>query len=102
LNRAQTPRLLGVEPKTLAERGAFMFVGGQKTGWTALEERLTDDAVPAIGDEQTVTWALGRKLGDTINYVDEHGKTFKLRIVGVIAPSILQGSLVISEKTFSE
>jgi len=114
LNRAQQPRLLGVRPEELAKRGAFAFVGqasslptekGRATKMVAPQWELLDqpgDAVPAIGDEATVRWALGKKLGDTLPYTDERGRTFQLRIVGVLANSILQGSLVISEKNFTE
>jgi ABC-type lipoprotein release transport system permease subunit len=94
LNRAQRPRLLGVRTEELAKRGAF----GSK--WELLEQR--GDAIPAMGDEATVRWALGKKLGDTLPYTDERGRTFQLRIVGVLANSILQGSLMISEKNFTE
>ncbi len=94
LNRAQQPRLLGMKPEELANRGAF---GGK---WDLLNQ--SGDAVPAIGDEATVKWALGKKLGDTLTHTDEHGRTFQLRIVGVLANSILQGSLVISERNFIE
>ncbi len=96
LNRAQQPRLFGVVPEELARREAF---GGK---WSRLNQREVDGAVPAIGDEQTVTWALGKKLGETLAYTDEHGKMFKIRIVEVLASSVLQGGLVISEKNFVE
>ena len=43
---------------------------------------------------------MGKKVGDTIDYVDERGQTFKVRIVGAVANSILQGSLVIDEAEF--
>ena len=56
--------------------------------------------LPVIGDEQTVTWALGRKLGDTLPAVDEHRQAFPLRIVAVLPGSILQGGLVMAEKNF--
>jgi len=120
LNRAQQPRLLGVPTAELARRHAFTFVqtlapaptapaaprpGGHVAdaagrGWLALSQPQPDGAVPAIGDEQTVTWALGRKLGDTLPCTDERGRTFQLRIVGVLAGSILQGSLLIAERNF--
>ena len=118
LNRAQQPRLLGVKPEELVKRGAFAFIGGglgtarptnDKVGrdvpsrrWELLSELQTDGTVPAIGDEATVKWALGKKLGDTLPYTDERGRTFQLRIVGMLANSILQGSLVISAKHFTE
>jgi ABC-type antimicrobial peptide transport system permease subunit len=56
--------------------------------------------IPAIGDANSIQWALGKKLGDTIDYVDEQGRAFKLRLVGAVANSILQGSLLIDEAEF--
>ncbi len=94
LNRAQQPRLFGVKPEELAKRKAF---GGK---WELLEQ--SGDAVPAIGDEQTVVWSLGKKLGETLAYTDERGQTFTIRIVEVLASSVLQGGLLISEKNFVE
>jgi ABC-type antimicrobial peptide transport system permease subunit len=49
-----------------------------------------------------VYWALGRNVGDTIDYVDEHGRGFKLKIVGMTANTILQGSLLIDEHAFTQ
>jgi ABC-type antimicrobial peptide transport system permease subunit len=58
------------------------------------------DEVPAIGDANSIEWALGKKVGDTIDYTDERGQTFKVRLVGAVANSILQGSLLIDEAEF--
>ena len=96
LNRAQQPQLLGVAPSELAKREAF---GGD---WKLLNLPAAGGAVPAIGDEATVVWALGKKVGDTLAYPDGHGRTFQIRIVALIPNSILQGSLVIAEKSFVE
>ena len=41
-----------------------------------------------------------KKVGDTIDYVDERGQPFKVRIVGAVANSILQGQLIIDEAAF--
>jgi putative ABC transport system permease protein len=116
LNRAQNPRLLGVKPELLAERGAFTFakladgVTPEKP-WLALKrgefypkkgQPLAGDEVAAIGDAQSIQWALGKKIGDTINYTDERGRSFKVKIVGAVANSILQGSLIIDEAAFVE
>ena len=106
LNRAQNPRLLGVRPELLAERESFTFAevmpGVDKTKpWLALKRPAGDDAVPTIGDEASILWAMGRKVGDTMDYTDERGRTFKLRIVGAVANSILQGNLVIDETEFT-
>jgi len=52
-------------------------------------------------------WALSggdpmksKKLGDTLDYTDEHGNAFKVKFVGQIADSILQGNLIIPESDF--
>jgi putative ABC transport system permease protein len=100
LNRAQQPRLLGVNPQLLQSRRAFTFT--KDNVWTILRERLPDGALPAIGDANSIRWALGKKVGDTLDYVDERGNAFKLRIVGAVANSILQGSLLIDEPAFIE
>ena len=97
LNRAQQPRLLGVRPEEFARREAFAFLSG---AWSLLERSESDGAIPAIGDEPTVTWALGKKVGDVIALTDDHGRAIKLRIVGVLGSSVLQGGLLISEQNF--
>jgi ABC-type antimicrobial peptide transport system permease subunit len=131
LNRAQKPRLLGVKPELLAQRGAFTFAkvaqpsrlnatdaGGTsvlRSPWMLLErgrapadpqvkaeirdavEGVPTNEVAAIGDLSSILWAMGKKVGDTIEYVDERGQAFKVRIVGAVANSILQGSLLVDE-----
>ena len=96
LNHAQQPQLLGVRPEELAKRGAF------GASWKLLEQLPADGAVPAIGDEATVTWALGKKVGDTLPVADARGRIFQVRIVGLAVNWILQGSLVLAEKSFVE
>ncbi len=114
LNRAQAPRLLGVKPELLADRGAFTFAtlaagADEKHPWLTLKrgefhpihgQPLAADEVAAIGDAASIVYALGKKVGDTLAYTDEHGRPFKLRLVGALANSILQGSLVIDEAEF--
>jgi len=102
LNRAQKPRLLGVDPELLRQRGAFTFVKAMRgqdlaKGWGLLHGE-GDDEVPAVGDAASIQWALGKKVGDTLDYVDEWGRPFRVRLVGAVANSILQGQLVISEQ----
>src|SRR5262249_45692895 len=106
LNRAQTPRLLGVQPERLARLDAFTFAKidkrlGVQPRWWLLNAKLPDGCVPAIGDEASIVWALGKKVGDTLTYLDERGNEFQVRIVGALANSILQGNLVISEEQFT-
>ncbi|MHA3770990.1 FtsX-like permease family protein [Verrucomicrobiota bacterium sgz303538] len=100
LNRALQPRLLGVRPDDLASRKAFQFASKQGN-WEALNA-AADDAVPATVDQATLMWALQMKLGDTIEYTDDRGQSFKVRFVGSLAGSMLQGNVLISEQRFIE
>jgi hypothetical protein len=125
LNRAQTPRLLGINPREFQERKAFTFAQLADASyatrpWLLLEKEgqrrpaavpsdaaqpsvpleKEGDEIPAVGDEATITWALHKKIGDTIAYTDEQGRPFKVRLVGAVANSILQGSLLVAEPAF--
>ncbi len=114
LNKAQNPRVVGVNPQLLGERGAFTFAAvadGSDPGnpWSALRRGaftpktatpLATDEIPCIGDFNSLMWALQKKVGDTIPMTDELGRPFKLRIVGAVKNSILQGNLVIDEAEF--
>jgi len=117
LNRALQPRVLGARPDDLARRGAFRFSGGKYFGagepetklalkaenwWPSLDGADRADAVPGIVDANTLQWALKMKLGDTLEYTDERGQPFKVRIVATVTGSILQGSVIVSEKHFVE
>ena len=103
LNRAQNPRLLGVNPASLQSRGSFTFSqtlpADSAAPWLLLTQSKGDE-IPAIGDEASIRWALGKKIGDTLDYTDERGRPFKLRLVGAMGNSILQGSLIIDEAEF--
>jgi hypothetical protein len=103
LNRAQRPRLLGVDPRRLADRGSFSFAGAEGQAlWKLLDDREDDEIVPAIGDYPTIRWALGKSVGDQIEYDDEKGRKFEVRLVAMLENSILQGSLLIAEDRFVE
>ncbi len=110
LNRAQRPRLLGVKPELL--EGRFSFAGvihgpPRDLKWNLLRSPPEGmqfgsevPLVPAIGDANSVQWALGKKLGDTIDFTDGQGRPFKVWIVATVANSILQGNLLIDEAEF--
>jgi putative ABC transport system permease protein len=105
LNRAQSPQLLGIQPEKLQERGSFTFTkvikeAQTKEAWDLLNRDLGPDVVPAVGDYATVIWALGKSVGDQLQYSDDKGNSFKLQIVGLLKNSILQGSLIIASDEF--
>jgi len=105
LNRAQTPRLLGVDTAELRSLKPFAFSStikgtDAKDPWSVLDRPDPDGAIPAVGDMNTVMWSLEKGVGATIDYRDDRGQPFKVRIVGIIGNSVLQGSLLISEQQF--
>ncbi len=84
---------------------AFTFVKwddefGSLPVWAMLNAEHPAGAIPAIADDASVTWAMHKAIGDTIEYTDERGDTFEVMIVGTIANSILQGNLIIAEDRF--
>ncbi len=106
LNRAQMPRLLGISPGALRERKSFTFASlaegvAKDDPWSVLEKPIGEGVIPVIGDTNTVMWSLGKGMGDTLTVMDDRGGSVKLKIAGVLANSVLQGALVMSENAFT-
>jgi ABC-type antimicrobial peptide transport system permease subunit len=104
LNRAQHPRILGVDPSVLKSLKAFKF---QKTwpaargkDWSLLSES-GPGAIPAIADANSIEWSLGKKLGQTVQDLDQRGAPLSFLLAGSLDNSVLQGSLVIAETNFT-
>jgi ABC-type lipoprotein release transport system permease subunit len=111
LNRAQRPRLLGVDAARLAERQAFTFAQvlrgrSREQPWLLLRPETSSPTnglarpLPAIGDQASIQWALGKRLGDVITLEDERGEPFEIQLVASLANSVLQGNLLIDEAAF--
>jgi len=102
LQRPQNPRVLGVDPATLAARGAFTFTAGA-TEWSVLDHWDGQGPVPAVLDANYVRYTLKMKVGEILSVRSDSGESSEpvhLRIAGLLAPSVLQGSAVISEAAF--
>lgn len=106
LNRARSPRVLGVDPSAMSVRKAFL---ADRDVWQLLKTDLPGGMVPAlVGDTDTAMWGLeakvGVKKGDVLEYRDDAGKAFKVKLVGFLPMrlSVFQGSLLISEEDFVE
>lgn len=104
LNQSLTPTLFGVDAAKLGSMGAF----ADRETWALLDEALSDGVVPAlVGDSATAMWKLKKKAGkdgDLLDYRDERGNPFKVKLVGVLPPrlSVLQGRLVIASSRFTK
>ena len=110
LNRAQKPVLTGVNAQELVKRGAFAFASGAEAGWRALTQPADSNAssqesgaaIPAIADQATAMWGLGKGVGDMLEYEDAQGRTFRVVLAGLLAGSVLQGKIIIDEQALLE
>jgi ABC-type antimicrobial peptide transport system permease subunit len=99
LNLAMQPRVLGVKPDDLAAQKAFRF-GSDKGTWDALATKIGPDEIPGVADANTLEYSMKKSVGGLVEYQDENGRTLKVRIVGALVGSILQGNVIISEEEF--
>ncbi|MCB1229767.1 MAG: FtsX-like permease family protein [Verrucomicrobiae bacterium] len=112
LNRAQRPRLLGVDAERIAKINPFTFSQvdgepGDSSPWALMAQSLDADAdgmplIPGFIDMNTATYALQKGLGDVVTYEAASGERFGVKLVGLLETSLLQGSIIISEKAFIE
>jgi len=106
LHRISTPTLLAVEPDLLAKRNAFSAVKALPdvdldNPWGALQEKR-GDVIPGIADQTVIVWGLGKDVGDTLTYVDEHGRDLNIRLIAGLASSVFQGHVMIDENYFNQ
>jgi putative ABC transport system permease protein len=67
--------------------------------WLLLNREYPDGAIPVIADVNSLTYVLHLGLGEEFVLQRQSGPV-RLRVVGSLADSILQGELVMSEKSF--
>ena len=100
LMRAQKPRILGVDPAALSNRFTFVSTQVPSAPWTALDAELPDGEIPALADQNSLMWALQRKVGDAVEVTAEDGRVVRLRLVGAVNNTLLQGALIVSDARF--
>ena len=109
LYRPSEPRILGAPPE-FTDRGGFSWAGSlassseeQENPWKILKRQdWPDGVVPAIGDQNTVLWILQSGLGKDLSIRNGAGHDTKLRIVGLLSNSLLQGALVVDAAAFED
>jgi hypothetical protein len=109
LYAATRPAVLGVGPG-FVDRKAFSFVAhaplpaGEDNPWTLLRRPPgTSGPIPAILDQATAQWALKvGGVGATFTVPDDDGTAVEYEIVGLLAPGILQGYVLIAEEAFEK
>jgi putative ABC transport system permease protein len=103
LNSTSQPRLLAVDSEKFAALNAFAprtaSSNTTSRGWNMLRT-TSPGRIPAFVDATTLQWALKRKVGDTLSYADENGRTFDVEIVGTLPDSVFQGYVIVDEQLF--
>jgi ABC-type lipoprotein release transport system permease subunit len=99
------PRILGVPTPAFEDRFHFTAswpgVPREAQGsWAMLDAALPDGFIPAVVDATSAEYALHKKLGETIEVVDDRGEKVSLRIVGLLDESVFQGEILVSETAF--
>ena len=104
LNRAQIPRILGVQPSALASLRAFTGGASVLDGsdpWQRLAQPTPPNGpIPAVMDQYSAMFALGKKLGDTLTVPDSAGQPVTLQLVALLNGSLLQGNVIVPENEF--
>ena len=105
LYEPRNPRILAPRDSFL-EEGRFVFQGSlaateadAANPWLLLRRTEPDGAVPVIADANSMTYVLHRQLGDVIVMM-RGDREIRLRLVGALRDSILQGELIMSQANF--
>jgi len=105
LYQPRNPRILAPTGDFLA-RSRFSFQESlarspedKSNPWLLLESTLSDGAIPAIADANSIEYVLHRKLGEDV-VLTNGDRPLNLRLVAALSDSIFQGELLISEANF--
>ena len=102
----QEPRILGVSTAFVRE-ARFRFQSSlaksdseRQNPWMLLESARADGAIPAIADATTIQYVLHVAVGDELTVRGGDGAPVRLRLVGALRDSVLQGALMVGEADF--
>ncbi|HWJ54968.1 MAG TPA: FtsX-like permease family protein, partial [Vicinamibacterales bacterium] len=102
LYRPVNPRIVGAGHAFVASN-RFSFqqsLTADANPWRLIEQPQADGAIPVVADANSMTYVLHKALGDEI--VVSHGdRSIRLRLVGALDDSVLQGELVMSDANFT-
>lgn len=103
LNQVNNPQLLGVNPQLFDSLQSFSFstfINRTESPWLELTNNYGENTIAAIADQTVIQWGLMKSIGDTLHYINEHGDSLNLILVGGLAPSIFQGNILIADSLF--
>lgn len=106
LYQPRNPRIIAPTDSFLSA-GRFAFQGSlaetsaeKLNPWLLLNKQFADGAVPVIADANSMTYVLHKSIGDEIVISASNDDPVRLRLVGALSDSVLQGELVMSEQNF--
>ena len=107
LNQVSQPALLGVNPEYFDQKQSFSFLkldpaANEQHPWLLLNKQLAKDVIPGFADQTVIQWGLHKKIGDTLIYKDESGKTLKVKLIGGLDNSVFQGNVLVSAGLFKQ
>ncbi len=107
LNQVSQPQMLGINPDYFDQQKSFGFVTldpsvNDQHPWLALKTELAPGIIPGLADQTIIQWGLNKKVGDTLSYINEMGKSLKVKIMGGLENSIFQGNILVSAELFRQ
>jgi ABC-type antimicrobial peptide transport system permease subunit len=107
LNQVLQPAMLGVNPDYFDQTQSFSFLKldpsvKEKQPWISLNKELANGVIPGFADQTVIQWGLRKKVGDTLLYIDERGKTLKVKLIGGLDNSVFQGNVLVSAELFRQ
>jgi putative ABC transport system permease protein len=107
LYQPKQPRVLGVT-NAFIDAGRFTFAkslagsdADRENPWRLLRGAEDDGVVPAVADATSLQYVLHAAVGDVITIDAETARPLRLRIVGSLSDSVLQGEIMIAESAFT-
>lgn len=104
LNLITNPRIISTDLTKLNGRFQFQTKTEQldeDDPWSSFQIDY-GDCIPALADQTVIQWGLGKKVGDTLVYRNALGNEVRLKLIGGLAASIFQGSVLVDERLFLE
>ena len=106
LYRPTSPTIVAPEPGFI-ESNRFSFASSlastaeeRANPWLLLARDTGDGTVPAIADATSLQYVLHLGVGDTMAIDTGAGEPLRVKFVGALSDSVLQGELIVSEESF--
>jgi hypothetical protein len=108
LYQPRRPRIAGV-PRRMIETAPFTFARSlaatdaeRANPWQLLGPPDSDGVVPAVVDATSLQYVLHSAVGEVIVVDADTARPIRLRIVGSLADSVLQGEILVGETAFAQ